>query len=130
MTIANHDNPRVRAYARATGAREIDHRFREWLNARMAEAADQNAGGFRFEPGGVPHIHDHAAFTAFLMQCAAEAEQQRVSEALGNLLHQVYQMRGMFDDADGSISRAIWHAEMALNGYSDEPTPGDGEAPQ
>jgi len=73
-SLIAHDNPRVRAYARATGAERIDYRFREWINARMAEAADQGAGAFRFEAGGVPHIHDHAAFTAFCERRAAEQE--------------------------------------------------------
>ena len=34
--------------------------------------------------------------------------------ALGNLLHQVYQMQGLFADSDGTIREAISDAEKAL----------------
>ena len=34
--------------------------------------------------------------------------------ALGQLLDQVYQMQGMFDDEDGAIERAVKDAEEAL----------------
>lgn len=34
--------------------------------------------------------------------------------ALEGLLEQVYQMRGMFDDSDGAIQRAVIDAQDAL----------------
>lgn len=44
---------------------------------------------------------------------------------LASLLEQVQQMRGLFPDDDGAISRAIRDAELALFGETDEPTPED-----
>lgn len=43
--------------------------------------------------------------------------------ALGALLEQIQQMRGLFGDEDGAISRAVHAAEMALFGETDEPEP-------
>lgn len=40
---------------------------------------------------------------------------EQLAGALDNLLVQVYQMRGLFDDDDGSIAAAIKDAEEALN---------------
>jgi hypothetical protein len=43
--------------------------------------------------------------------------------ALAALLEQVQQMRGLFGDEDGAVSRAVYAAELALFGQSDEPEP-------
>ena len=44
--------------------------------------------------------------------------ERELRAALGQLLEQVYQMQGMFDDEDGAIARAIEDAEDALEASS------------
>lgn len=39
---------------------------------------------------------------------------REVRAALAQLLEQVYQMQGMFDDSDGAIQRAVDDAEKVL----------------
>lgn len=54
----------------------------------------------------------------------SQVDRLRILEgALGALLEQIQQMRGLFGDDDGAISRAVHAAEMALFGETDEPEP-------
>lgn len=43
---------------------------------------------------------------------------RELAAALGQLLEQVYQMRGLFDDEDGAIARAVQDAEQALEDFT------------
>lgn len=47
-------------------------------------------------------------------------EDDEIRAVLENLQEQVNQMRGMFDDEDEAIARAMYDADMALHGESDE----------
>lgn len=49
-----------------------------------------------------------------------QASVKELRAALMNLQEQVNQMRGMFPDEDGAIARAMYDADMALHGESDE----------
>lgn len=80
--LLDHDNPRVAAYARATGADRIDHEYNLWIRDMMREACEAGEAGdfrgvFRFDGNGEPHINDHDAFTAYLIERATEIEAGR-----------------------------------------------------
>ena len=64
--LLTHENLRVRAYARATGATKIDYRYTFWIEDRIKAAADAGEGAFRFEPDGRAHISNHVEFNEFL----------------------------------------------------------------
>jgi len=70
--LTQHANPRVRAYARATGAKRLDHEYHFWIQQQTELAADAGRGAFRFDPGGPAHIGDHREFNAFLLEQTGE----------------------------------------------------------
>lgn len=64
-------------------------------------------------------VYRPAALAADVIE-ELEKKNSTVRGALFNLLEQVYQMREMFDDSDGTIASAVEDAEEALGSTEDE----------
>lgn len=84
----------------------------------VLEMADQNIAELEDQPGDTD-TEKRAAdlrddFNAVLGLITAAPE---LSAALSGLLEQVHQMRGMFDDEDGTIQAAIDDSDAALSLY-------------
>lgn len=66
--LLTDDNPRIVAFARVTGARNLEDGYADWLESMKRAAIEAGGHGvFSFEPGSVPHVNDQASFTAFLV---------------------------------------------------------------
>lgn len=93
VPLTENENPRIAAFARATGdgasgcsfeewRSSVSWRFRDWIEEMKLEACEAGENGdyqgvFRFDKGGVTHINDHEKFTAFLETRAADLEAER-----------------------------------------------------
>lgn len=87
--------------------------FKADMSGKVTLPHERNIqGGWRVL--GVYGSEPSNAQWARVIQTHELPERNEAKAALGNLLDQVYQMQGMFDDSDGQIAEAVAEAEAVL----------------